>query len=103
LGHFHQNTFPLGDISDVDLAEEQQEVVFAEAEHFNILDDHHLDVGHIEHCAEQCFLGVLLVAFGQILHGPLHAPRSVQQTITIRVLAELDQHFPEDLLQAGAD
>src|SRR5450759_3239594 len=94
------NHLPLRNIRDVDLAEERQKVVFAEAEHLNILDDHHLVIRHIEHRAPQSFLWVLLVAFGQILHRTFHTFGSMPQAITLWVLAETDQHFPHEFLQA---
>src|SRR4029077_7186169 len=62
------NYFTLGNVGNVDLANTRQKVVLAEAEHFDVLDDHHLVVSHVEHRAQQSFLGVLMVAFGQKLH-----------------------------------
>ena len=40
--------FTLGHISDVHLAEERKQVVFAEAEHFNVFDDDHFIVADRE-------------------------------------------------------
>ena len=75
--------------------------MFAETEHLDILDDHHLVISYIEHRAQQNFLWVLLVAFGQILHRTFHAFGSFPQAITLRVLAEAQQHFSHQFLQAG--
>ena len=43
-------------VGDVDLAEKWQKVMFAETEHLNILDDHHLVVSHVEHRSQESFL-----------------------------------------------
>jgi len=40
----------VGEIGNVGLAEERQEVVFAEAEELDVLDDDHLVVSHAEGC-----------------------------------------------------
>jgi hypothetical protein len=72
----------------MDLAEKRQKVVFAQTEHLNILDDHHLVVSHVEHRA-------------QIVERTFHAFGSVQQAIPLRVLAETHQHFSHKFLQAG--
>lgn len=47
-------------------AEEREQVMFAEAEHFDILYDHHFVVGHIEHGSIQQLIRILLVTAGQI-------------------------------------
>src|SRR6516165_6080641 len=77
------NYFSIRDIRDVDLAEERQKVVFAQTEHLNILDDHHLVVSYVEHRAQQNLLRVLLVALGQILHRSFHTFGSIQESITL--------------------
>ena len=74
--------------------------MFAQTEHLNILDDHHLVVSYVEHRAQQSLLRVLLVTFGQILHRSFHTFGSVPEAITLWVLAETNQHFPHEVLQA---
>src|SRR5271163_80116 len=54
----------VGDVGDVYFAEERQQVVFAEAEHFDVFDDHHLIVGDGEQRAFEQGLRVFGVAPG---------------------------------------
>ena len=94
------NHFSIRDICDVDLAVVWEEVVLAQNKHLIVLEDHHFVVGYVEHSAQQNLLRVLLVAFGQILHRSFHTFGSVPESITLWVLAETNQHFPHEVLQA---
>ena len=51
-------TLPLRDVGDVHLAEKRQHVVLAQAEQFDVFDDHHLVVIHGEERAFEQGLGV---------------------------------------------
>src|SRR6266851_8243148 len=93
--------FPSWNIGDVDLAEKGQQMMFAQTEHLNVLDDYHLVISYIEHRAQQGFLRVLSVAFGQILQRTFHAFGSATQAIPLWIFAQMDQHFPCEILQAG--
>jgi len=58
--HFTKsNNFSSRDIGVVSLAEEGQNMMFAQTERFNIPYDHHLVVGYVDHSIEENFLGVL--------------------------------------------
>ncbi len=59
----------IGNVGDVHFAEERQQVVLAEAEHFDVFDDYHLVVGDGEERAFEQGLGIFGVAAGQKLQG----------------------------------
>src|SRR5207249_10088803 len=63
-----QNTF-VRQISNMGLAEERQQVVFAEAEKLDILYDDHLVVGHANRRAVQYMIKVQVVTAGQLLES----------------------------------
>ena len=76
----------VGKIGDVRFAEEWQEMVFAEAEKFDVLDDDHFVVGHAEGCAIQDVIEILVVTAGQELQGFFEALGRFAQTFAIRIL-----------------
>src|ERR1700694_1729739 len=75
-------------IGHVGLAEERQQVVFAEAEEFDVLHDDHLVVGHTESRAVQYMVQVQVVTAGQILESFLEALRRFSQAFAIGILSD---------------
>src|SRR5216684_3709696 len=85
-----QNTL-VREIGDVGLAEKRQQVVFAEAEEFDVLHDDHLVVGHAERRAVQYMIDVQVVTAGQILERFFETLRRLAQPFAIGILSdELD-------------
>ncbi len=72
--------FALRNVGDVHLAEEGQQVMFAEAEHLDVLHDHHLVVVDVEQRAFQQLFRIFAIALGQILQGLGIALGRVQQS-----------------------
>ena len=70
------------------LAEEGQQVVFAEREDFNVLYDHHLVVIFVEERPMQDLRRILSIALGQEGHRLLHAPGRGQQARAVWILAQ---------------
>ena len=89
----------LGDVGDVHAAEERQHVVLAQREDLDILDDHHLVVGDVEHGRLQHFIGVLAVALGQLAHHLRVAHGSFAQAVPVNFLAQASKN----VLCAGHD
>jgi hypothetical protein len=73
----------------VSLANERQQVMFAQRVQLDVLHQHHLAVVGAEQRAVGDFLQRLLVATAQVLHGLGGALGRVQQTFARNVLAEL--------------
>ncbi len=90
------------DVGDVHFAEERQQVVLAEAEHFDVFDDDHLVVGDGEEGAFEQGFGVFGIAAGEELQGLADALGRVQETFALRVFAEADEHFLDEVFEAGA-
>src|SRR5229473_4150486 len=85
-----QNTL-VREIGDVGLAEKRQQVVFAEAEEFDVLHNDHLVVGHAERRAVQYMVQVQVVTAGQILERFFETLRRLAQPFAIGILSdELD-------------
>ena len=94
--------FAVGDVGDVYFAEERQHVMFAEAEHFYVFDDDHFVVGDGEERAFEQGFGVFGVAAGEELHGFVDALGSSLQAFAVRVFAEADEHFLDEVFESGA-
>jgi len=94
--------FSVGDVGDVDFAEERKHVMFAKAEHFDVLDDDHFVVGDGEEGAFEEGLGVFGIAASEELHRFAHALGSLQKAFALRVFAEADKHFLDEVFEAGA-
>src|SRR6266446_3305332 len=78
----------LRQIGDMGFAEERQEVVFAEAEEFDVFNDDHLVVGHAERRAVQYMIDVQVVTAGQILERFLETLRRLAQPFAIGILSD---------------
>ena len=76
-------------------AEERKQMMLAQTEQLDVPNDDHFVVGNVEHCLVQKLVGVHLVAAGQESQCAIHAPGGVQQTIAIRVFADLGQNRPD--------
>src|SRR5215471_3326876 len=101
-GNFAQtDDLAAGNVGYVNLTEKREHVVLAQAEHLDILDDYHLVIGHIEHSALEQFVWILAVALGQVLQAFLHALRSSEQAIALRIFTYSDQQFAQQLGGCG--
>ena len=77
----------VGNVCHMSLSVERQHVVFAEREKVDVLDNDHLRVVFAEECLSQHFVGILLVALRQKLHGLSHTHRSLLQALAVGVFA----------------
>src|SRR6266850_4535775 len=93
-GDFAQSEHTLvRQVSDMGLAEEREQVVFAEAEELNIFHDDHLVVGDAEGGAVEKVVNVLMIATGEKLEGLFEALRGLAQSLAIRVFANQFDDF----------
>src|ERR1700722_7085327 len=92
----------LGNIGDVDLAEKWQQVMFAEAEHFNVFDDDHLVVADGEERAFEQGLRIFLVSLSEEPHGFMHALGGCGEAFAFGVFTEADEHFVDQIFETGA-
>src|SRR5579875_4172189 len=67
------------DVGDMAAPKKGQQMMFAEAEDFNIPDDHHLIVGYFEKRAVQHLIRILTVAAGEKAQGLSYASRCSQE------------------------
>jgi hypothetical protein len=78
----------VGDIADVHLACEWHEMVFAEREDFNVLDNDHLAVSFSEQSVVNNVFNIDLVALGQEQKRLCVARRCIEKTLSIGILAD---------------
>ena len=90
-----------GDVGDVALAEERQQVVLAQAVEVDVLDDHHLAVIDGEQGVVEDLVDVHVVAARQELERLFDALRRIQQSLTARIFSELGQELPDERLHYG--
>src|SRR5207244_2989520 len=83
---------------DVTLTKKWQEMVLAETIEVDVLDDDHLVVIDREQCAVQDLVDVGIVSIRQKFQRLLDAFRRIQQPLAARVLSELRQQLPDELL-----
>src|SRR6202050_1375124 len=81
------------DVGYMHFAEEWQQMVLAEAEHFYVFDDDHLVVVDGEERAFEQGLGIFAVAAGEELQGLVNSLRSLLETFAVRVFAYANDHF----------
>ena len=86
----------------MDLAEERQHVVLAEAEDLDVFDDNHLVVVHGEERAFEQGFGVFLISLGEELHRFVHAFGGGGEAFALRVFAKADDHFADEIFEGGA-
>ena len=91
-----------GDVRHVDLAEERQHVVLAQAEHFYVFDDDHLVIIDGEQSLLEHGLGIFAVTLGQELHRFVDALRRAREAFAGWVLAETNQSFLNQIFKTGA-
>src|SRR5258708_20603649 len=95
------NHLTVWNISHVHFAEKWQHVVLAQAEHFNILDDDHLVIGHIKKYTLENLIRALPLAFGQIFERFLHSLRRLEQAIALRIFSQTHQNLMHQVGSAG--
>ena len=78
-----------------------KQVVLAQAEHFNVLDDDHFVIIHGEQGALQKRLGIFLVALGEKLHRLVDPFRRGRKAFALGILAQADQHFVNQVFKRG--
>src|SRR5258708_9040170 len=96
------NDFSVWDVSHVHLAKKWQEVMLAEAEHFDVFYDDHLFMVAREQRLSQEGFRIVLVAFDKKLHGLVHARRGTRKAFAIGIFAEADNHFAHQFFVGGA-
>jgi hypothetical protein len=94
--------FAVRDVGYVHFAEEGQQVVLTEAEHFYVFDDDHLVVFFVKERAFEQGFGILLVAFGEELHRFVDALGRGGEAFAVGIFAEADQHFMDQVFEGGA-
>ncbi len=92
------NDFAGGDVGDVGLAEEWEQVVLAHGVELDVLDDDHLVVLDVEERAVEDFVDVHAVALGEEGHRLLHALGGLEQAVAGGVLVVAAKEFGVDLL-----
>ena len=88
----------LRDVGDVALAEERQQVMLAETVEVDVPDDHHLVIIDAEQRVVQRGVDIGRVAARQELERLLHPLRCIEQSFARRILAQLREQLPDDLL-----
>ena len=83
-----------GNVRHMSLADEGQEVVFAQGVQLDVADDDHFIVVRGEQRAVDDFLQGLAIAVAEVLHGLGRALRGVEQAFALRVFAETDEDLP---------
>jgi hypothetical protein len=92
----------VGDVGNVDFAEEREQVMLAETEHLDIFHDHHFVVGDGEEGAFEEGLGIFLVSLGEEFHGFVDALRGGGETFAVGIFAEADEGFADEVFVGGA-
>jgi hypothetical protein len=92
----------VGDVGDVNLAEEREQVVLAEAEDLDVFDDDHFIVVHGEERTFQQGLGIFLISLGEELHGFVDALGSGGKAFAVGIFAEADNGFADEVFVSGA-
>jgi hypothetical protein len=82
-------------VSNVALAKERQQMVFAQAENFNIPYDDHFVVSNIEQCLVQELIRIHPVTARQKTEGAIDTQRRILESIPARILADLLQDRPD--------
>jgi hypothetical protein len=77
-------------------------MVLAQAEHFDVFDDYHFVVSDGEERAFEERIGIFGVAASEELQGLAHALRRELEAFALRVFAKADEHFLDEVFEAGA-
>src|SRR6266404_9384787 len=80
-------------ICHVCLSKERQQVMLAQAEKLDVLDDDHLVIAHAERRAIQQMVHVLVIPTGQEFQRFLVTLRRLLQTFALRILSDKRDHF----------
>ena len=87
-----------GNVGDVALAEERQQVVLAQAVEIDVLHDHHLAVFDGEQRVVEDFVDVHAVAAREELERLFDALRGIQEPFAARIFSELGKELPYERL-----
>ena len=91
-------TRPFGNVGDVALAEERQQVMLAETVEVDVAHDHHLAIIDAEQRAVQHFVDVGVVSAREKLQRLLDPLGRPHQPFARRIFAELDQQARDQIL-----
>ena len=91
-------TRPFGNVGDVALAEERQQVVLAQTVEVDVAHDHHLAIIDAEERAVQHGIDIRPVAAREKRQRCFHPLRSTDEPLAARILAELDQQARDQIL-----
>ena len=79
------------------LAEKRKQVMFAQAEEFDVLDHHHFVIGHAERRAIQHGIQILVIPAGEELEGLLETFRCLAQSFAIRIFTDQGNHLADQI------
>ena len=82
----------VGDVSDVGLAEERQQMVLAKGVYFDVLHDDDLFVVFVKEGALQNGLGVLSIAVGEEVHGLGCAHGGLEESLAAGIFAHVEEN-----------
>src|SRR5271155_4544766 len=94
--------FSVRDIGHVHFAKKGQEMMLAEAEHFDVFYDHHFVVAHSEQRFAQKSFGIILVALDQKPYRLFDSLGSALQAFAIGIFSQADDHLADQFFIAGA-
>ena len=90
----------VGQIGDVGLAEERQQVVLAQAEEFDVFHDDHFVVGDGKRGAVHDGIEILVIAAGEKLQRLFKTLRGLAQTLAVRIFPDERNHFAHQIRDA---
>ncbi len=91
----------VGDVGDVGLAEEGQQMVLAQGEELDVLDDDHLVVVDVEEGVVEDFFDGLVVAAREEGHGFFHALGGVEEAVAGGVFADAAEELAVEVGGGG--
>src|SRR5581483_1774017 len=91
----------LGQVGHVHLPVERQQVVFAKTEELDVLDHYHLVILHVVEGPVEDLLQIHAIPAGEELHRLVDAGGGPQQTIAVRIFAQLGEYALDLRLNAG--
>src|SRR5258708_7320318 len=91
--------FAVGNVREMDLAEERQHMMLAQAEDLYVFGDDHLVIVHFKESALQNLVGIDVGAAGEIFEGLLHALGGFDQSVACRIFAEPHEHFTQQFFR----
>ena len=91
----------IGDIPDVNLAEEGQHVVLTERVEVDILDDNHLTILLAEHRRAKDLLRIFACSRGEEAHGLSHTLGRLHQALTLGIVTQQAEYLVVVVAQSG--